>query len=173
VRTSEVYNPETDNGQHCRYEGIDSTIAKTCHISFAQIRRQDPLAADYLAFMACIDRINVQQSLLPSGGSRVQQIKGLGTLTGYAFIIVRASANSAGGRKREVLRYAPPGLLSISYVCSGHEIKAEWEPYLSHAIHAAGCEDAVENAKRASLLSKVGQCQQSLGQYRSAEASHR
>lgn len=52
-----------------RYQGMDSTIAKTWHISFAQIRTEDTLATEYLAFMACINRINVPQSLLPSGGS--------------------------------------------------------------------------------------------------------
>ncbi|KAF2025248.1 HET-domain-containing protein [Setomelanomma holmii] len=83
-----------------RYEGMDSTIAKTWHISFAQIRRQDPLAAEYLAFIACIDRINVPQSLLPSGGSQVQQIKALSTLTGYAFITERQQTVQGPERER-------------------------------------------------------------------------
>jgi tetratricopeptide (TPR) repeat protein len=45
--------------------------------------------------------------------------------------------------------------------------------YLLHAISIAGCEDTVEEATRASLLKRVGLCQESLGQYASAEASHR
>ena len=68
-----------------RYEELDSTIAKTWHISFDQIRKQDPLAAEYLSFMACIDRVNIPKSLLPPGASMIQQTKALGTLTGYAF----------------------------------------------------------------------------------------
>jgi len=43
-----------------RYREMDSTIAKTWHISFDQIRRQDRLAAKYLSFMACINRINIR-----------------------------------------------------------------------------------------------------------------
>ena len=39
-----------------RYQEMESTIAKTWHISFDQILKQDRLAADYLSFMACIDR---------------------------------------------------------------------------------------------------------------------
>ena len=72
-----------------RYQEMDSTIAKTWHISFDQIREQDPLAAEYLSFMACIDRINIQQSLLPPGGSPVQQAKAIGTLKEYAFVTER------------------------------------------------------------------------------------
>jgi len=68
---------------------MDSTIAKTWYISFDQICRQDRLAVEYILFMACIDRINIPQSLLPLRGSLVQQAKALRTLTGYAFIIER------------------------------------------------------------------------------------
>src|SRR2546421_2809355 len=67
------------------YREMESTIAKTWHISFDQIRKQDQLAADYLSFMACIDRVNIPQSLLPLGDS-LQQVKAVGTLKGYAFI---------------------------------------------------------------------------------------
>ena len=68
---------------------MDRMIAKTWHISFEQIQRQDPLAEEYLSFIACIDRISIPQSLLLPGGSIVQQTKALGTLTGYAFITER------------------------------------------------------------------------------------
>jgi tetratricopeptide (TPR) repeat protein len=178
-----------------RYEGMDSTIAKTWHISFAQIRRQDPLAAEYLAFIACIDRINVPQSLLPSGESRVQQIKALGTLTGYAFITERQQTGQGVESEKffDMHRLVYLALVTwlqehgdwAGWVCTatnrlndlvpygGHERKEVWVPYLPHAISIAGCEDAVEEATRASLLGKVGRCQESLGQYASAEASHR
>jgi lipoprotein NlpI len=55
----------------------------------------------------------------------------------------------------------------------GHETKEVWVPYLPHAIYIVGCEDDVEDATRASLLHRVGRCQESLGQYALAEASHR
>ncbi|ETN44091.1 uncharacterized protein HMPREF1541_10956 [Cyphellophora europaea CBS 101466] len=80
-------------GQHFedanRYRDIESTVAKTWHISFEQLRRQDPLAAEYLSFVACIDRIGIAQSLLPLDGSVVQRVKAIGTLKGYAFITER------------------------------------------------------------------------------------
>jgi hypothetical protein len=72
-----------------RYRETENTIAKTWQISFDQIVKQDQLAANYLSFMACVDRLNILQSLLPNDGSTLQQVKALGTLTGYAFILER------------------------------------------------------------------------------------
>jgi hypothetical protein len=69
-----------------RYREMESTIARTWYISFDHIRKQDPLAAEYLLFMACIDCINIPRSLLPPGGSLVQLTKAIRTLKGYAFI---------------------------------------------------------------------------------------
>jgi tetratricopeptide (TPR) repeat protein len=178
-----------------RYEGMDSTIAKTWHISFAQIHKQDPLAAEYLAFIACIDRVNVPQSLLPPRGSRVQQIKALGTLTGYAFITERQQTVQGAERERFFDMHRLVYLALVAWlqehgewaglVCTatnrlsdllpygGHERKEVWVPYLPHAISIASRENAVEEAIRACLLERVGRCQESLGQYASAEASHR
>jgi hypothetical protein len=39
--------------------------------------------------MACIDRINIPQSLLPPGHSSLQRLRALGTLMGYDFITPR------------------------------------------------------------------------------------
>ncbi|KAF3051386.1 hypothetical protein E8E11_011012 [Didymella keratinophila] len=62
-----------------RYEGLDSTIANTWHISFEQIRKYDPSAAELLSLIACIDRVNIPQSLLARNMPLVQQTKALGT----------------------------------------------------------------------------------------------
>jgi hypothetical protein len=67
----------------------EDTVALTWYVSFNKIRRQDPLAAEYLLFMACIDCIDIPQTLLPSGGSLEDQKKALATLIGYAFITER------------------------------------------------------------------------------------
>jgi hypothetical protein len=83
----EVFSERFDDPS--RYRETESTIAKTWQISFDQIMKQDQLAAGYLSFIACVDRVNIPQSLLPNDGSRVQQVKALGTLTGYAFISER------------------------------------------------------------------------------------
>jgi tetratricopeptide (TPR) repeat protein len=178
-----------------RYREMDSTIAKTWHISFDQIRRQDPLAAEYLSFMACIDRVNIPQSLLPPGGSLVRQAKALGTLTGYAFITERQRIMQELDQERFFDMHRLVHMTSIWWLdghnervtwssravarleelvpYGGHERKEIWTTYLSHAIYMAGLSDTVKDTTRASLLDRVGHCQTSLGQYSVAENSHR
>ncbi|KAF2036285.1 HET-domain-containing protein [Setomelanomma holmii] len=131
-----------------RYEGMDSTIAKT----------QDLLAAEYLAFIACID---------------LQQIKALGTLTGYAFITERQQTVQGPERESFFDMHRLEHGERAGWVCTATNRLNDLVLYLPHAISIAGCEDAVDEAIRASLLERVGQCQESLGQYASAEASHR
>jgi tetratricopeptide (TPR) repeat protein len=178
-----------------RYREMDSTIAKTWHISFDQMRKQDQLAADYLSFMACINRINIPQSLLPPNGSLVQQAKALGTLTGYAFITERQQMVQRVDGERFFDMHRLVHMASVSWLDgqgkratwadiaadrlmklvphSGHERKEVWMPYISHAMHSAGLEGAVKEISRASLLRQVGGCQMSLGQYSAAEATCR
>jgi tetratricopeptide (TPR) repeat protein len=178
-----------------RYREMDSTIAKTWHISFDQIRKQDPLAAEYLSFIACIDRINIPQSLFPPKGSAVQRIKALGTLTGYAFITERQQTVQGADKERffDMHRLVHVALIAwlhghsewaswtntvvdrlVEIVpCGGHEGKEVWTPYLLHAIHAAKYEDTVNRTAVASLTHQVGLCQTSLGHYAAAEVSHR
>ncbi|PWO27345.1 EntF, Non-ribosomal peptide synthetase [Pyrenophora tritici-repentis] len=178
-----------------RYHSMDSTIAKTWHISFEQIRRQDPLAVEYLSFIACIDRINIPQSLLLPGGSVVQQTKALGTLTGYAFIAERQQTVPGSSKERlfDMHRLVHMALIwwleghgeradwagtaaaraeeLVPY--GGHEGKEVWGAYLPHVTYVAGLVDVVDGAVSASLLERLGRCQESLGQYPSAETSHR
>jgi tetratricopeptide (TPR) repeat protein len=178
-----------------RYRDMDSTIAKTWHISFEQIRRQDPLAAEYLSFIACTDRVSIPQSLLPPGESIVQQMKALGTLTGYAFITERQQTVPGSNKERhfdmhrlvhmaliwwlegQAKRASWAGIAAaraeelVPY--GGHKGKEVWSAYLPHAMYMAGLVDVLDGATSASLLERLGRCQESLGQYASAETSHR
>jgi tetratricopeptide (TPR) repeat protein len=178
-----------------RYREMDSTVAKTWHISFNQIQRQDRLAAEYLSFMACIDRIDIPQSLLPPGGSLVQQVKALGTLAGYAFITERQQTAHELDQERffdmhrlvhmasawwlddhnERETWASRAVARLEELVpyGGHERKATWTMYLSHAVYVAGLSDTVEETARASLLDRVGRCQATLGQYSAAGTTHR
>ncbi|KAK7177943.1 hypothetical protein PSPO01_16006 [Paraphaeosphaeria sporulosa] len=178
-----------------RYREMESTIAKTWHISFDQIRRQDSLAAEYLSYMACIDRINVPQSLLPPGGSALQQAKAVGTLKGYAFIMERQQASQELESETFFDIHRLVHMASIWWLkehgewtaCmdkvvsrleevvpyGGYERKGAWTKYLPHAIHVATLDSTLDETTRASLLDRVGRCQASLGQYSAAETTHR
>ena len=178
-----------------RYEELDSTIAKTWHISFDQMRKQDPLAAEYLSFMACIDRVSIPQSLLPPGASIVQRTKALGTLTGYAFITERLQTAQESNRdkffdmhrlvhmasacwldthgQRAVWVNAAVARLKEVVPYGGHENKEMWTTYLPHAICVAGMHGTADEAAGVELLDRVGRCQASLGQDSAAETTHR
>jgi hypothetical protein len=52
-----------------RYENIKNPIATTWLISFEHILQIDPLAAECLSFMACVDPKDILQSLLPPAQS--------------------------------------------------------------------------------------------------------
>jgi tetratricopeptide (TPR) repeat protein len=178
-----------------RYREMESTIAKTWLISFDQIRRQDPLAAEYLSFMACIDRINIPQSLLPLRGSPLQQAKAIGTLKGYAFITERQQALPEPESEKFFDMHRLVHMASLWWLdghnaqtawtakaaarleelipYGGHERQEAWTMYLSHAIHVARSDGTLDETARASLLYRIGRCQASLGQYLAAETTHR
>jgi hypothetical protein len=47
------------------FEDIKNPIATMRLISFEHIRSRDPLGAEYLSFLSCVDAKGVLQSLLP------------------------------------------------------------------------------------------------------------
>jgi tetratricopeptide (TPR) repeat protein len=178
-----------------RYQGMDSTVAKTWHTSFQQIQRQDPLAAEYLSFISCIDRINIPQSLLPPGTSQLQHIKALGTLTGYAFLTERQQTVPGSNKERffdmhrlvhmalswwmeahgQRKAWAGTAAARVEELVpfGGHERREIWIAYLPHALHVVGLEDALDSATSAGILERIGRCQRSNGQYVPAELAHR
>ena len=178
-----------------RYHEMESTIARTWHISFDQIRRQDALAAEYLTFMACIDRINIPKSLLPPGGSLARQVEAIGTLKGYAFVTERQQQSQESGNERFFDVHRLVHMASVWWLeghgewskwvgqtaarleelvpYGGHEKRTIWAPYLPHAVHVAGLAGALDDVARGWLLERVGRCQSSLGQYFAAETTHR
>ena len=178
-----------------RYRELESTIARTWHISFDQIRRQDPLAAEYLSFMACIDRINIPRSLLPPGGSLLQQTKAIGTLKGYAFITEQQASQELDserffdmhrlvhmasawwlenhGEQLVWLARAAARLKELILGGGTYKRKETWTMHLSHAIYVTRLDSVLDETVKASLLHQIGLCQASLGQYSIAEMVHR
>lgn len=177
-----------------RYEERESAIGRTWYISFNQIREKDRLAADYLSFMACLDYVNIPQSLLPPGDSIVHQSKALGTLTGYAFITERRRMEQQSGNDRFFDMHRLIHMTSVWWLDDHHERvtwveitmarlnelvphgehkqKDVWTTYLPHAIHVATIDSMSHQAASASLLHRVGRCQASLGQFSAAQATH-
>jgi tetratricopeptide (TPR) repeat protein len=178
-----------------RYGEIESTVAKTWHISFDQIQKQEPLAIEYLSFIACIDRINIPRSLLPPGGSVVQQAKAIGMLKGYAFITEHQHALQELESERffdmhrlvhmasewwlnghdELAAWVTKAATRLEELIpyGEHEKKKQWTAYLPHAIYVSSFDNRLGERVRVSLLDRIGVCQSRLGQYSAAEMVHR
>ncbi len=69
-----------------KHQDVKNPIAITWLISFEQIQIHDPLAAEFLLFIAYVDSKDVPLSLLPLGLLRKEEISALGTLDAYAFV---------------------------------------------------------------------------------------
>lgn len=176
-----------------RYREMESTIAKTWHISFDQILKQDRFAADYLSFMSCIGRVNIPQSLLPPGNS-LDQAKAIGTLKGYEFITEsqKTPHRQLGEKLFNIHRLVhmastwwlkehdewtawtrkAAARLEVLIPYGGHDGKKLWMAYLPHAIHVVALGDTLDDKIKASILDRVGGCEYSLGQYSAAAITY-
>jgi hypothetical protein len=72
-----------DGGQ---YAEAKNPIATTWLISFEKIQLHDPLAAEYLSYMACVEPKSIPQSLLPEAQSPKKMLEAVGTLSAYSFV---------------------------------------------------------------------------------------
>jgi tetratricopeptide (TPR) repeat protein len=83
---SEAFN---DQG---RYKTALNPIATTWLVSFQQIKRENPLAARYLAFASCLSEKNIPQSLF-ARRSEKEMVDALGVLRGYGFFTRHDDSN--------------------------------------------------------------------------------
>lgn len=174
-----------------RYTETKNAIATTWLISFNQIKMQEPLAIEYLSFMACLLHYSIPESILPPTKSKKQFFEALGTLTGYSFLSRKTEEGyknfdmhrlvhlaTRGWLRKEgrleqstmmaVLRLAaiiPPG---------GHKGREEWSAYLPHAVHLLQSETLPHNLDQVRVLfDNTAKCLYSNGQYAQAESVHR
>ncbi|KAH0526001.1 hypothetical protein TsFJ059_009385 [Trichoderma semiorbis] len=168
-----------------RYHDLKNPIATTWLISFEQIRHRDPLAADYLSFMACVDAKDIPQSLLPPGQSRKQEMEAMGTLQGYSFIAKR-SVDSAVTvhrlvhlamrnwlRKEGLLSHWASKTIAILAKNMGSidYDKRTWRSCMPHAHYVLGSPLISEDDKgKLDLLRKYAKCLYYDGRYQEAES---
>ncbi|KAM0521217.1 hypothetical protein ACHAPE_002692 [Trichoderma viride] len=76
-----------------RYKEIQNPVATTWLISFNQILRNDPLAAQYLQFMSILAEKDIPRFLLPKS-TKLETVGAIGTLKGYAFIFEQERGDS-------------------------------------------------------------------------------
>ncbi len=172
-----------------RYSDLKNPVATTWLISFQQIQQRDPLAADYMSFMACIDHKDVPQLLLPPGSSRKQEIDAIGTLSAYSFITRRAEDLAIDlhrlvhltirnwlRNKGVLAEWTRKAVAQLEEVFPDHEHRnrAMWRTYLPHARHVLESNlIAKDDHSRIDLEWKIALCYYSDGRFYEAEAFFR
>lgn len=163
-----------------------NTIATVWLISFDQIRRSEPLAAEILCSMACFDRQAIPRDLLPAGSSPVKLSTSLGLLKGYSLISLGESdqvfemhrlvhmTTRNWSRKNGTFGIQAETCLQtmLQLFPSGeHETLAKCDLYLPHAQALLACEALSKDtdASKAALAHKVSLCLLGRGRYSSAE----
>ena len=157
-----------------RYRDVKNPVATTWLISFEQIRRRDRLAAEYLAFMACIEPKDIPPSLLPPGASLKRENDAIGTLSAYSFVTKRPAdtvldlhrlvhlATRNWLRKEEQLgQSTETAIVRLNEVFpdASHESRSLWRTYLTHVRCALESNSVDKDWKtRMDLMWRYGMC---------------
>lgn len=169
---------------HGRYKTMKNSIATTWSVSWCQLTRTNPVAIDYLSFMACLSNHDISQSLLPPAPSKKQGLEAIGALKAYSFIrkredgpsfdmhpLVHLATRNWCRNERKLQLWTNNAVLRLIELLpdGGHENRATWTAYLPHAEHlltlAIGAED---DSKIVVLAEKLGKCLYSNGEYSEA-----
>ncbi|KAL4892520.1 hypothetical protein BDV59DRAFT_43185 [Aspergillus ambiguus] len=176
-----------DFGDDWRYRDMQNPVATTWLVSFQQIRRSNPVAAEYLSIMGCLHPRDIPQSLLPHVLSRKEEMEAIGLLRAYSFI----SPSDTGDRShfslhrlvhlsiRNWLRlnqqFVPYILKTADILQKEFPTEADcnrslWRQYLPHALALIGENDFHERRQGYTLfLQNVAACLLSDGRYKEAE----
>jgi tetratricopeptide (TPR) repeat protein len=168
-----------------RYPDMKNPIATTWLISFKQIQLRDPLAANYMAFMSCINDQDIPRNLLPDA-PEVEKTDAIGTLIAFGFIKERLKGESYDIHR--LVHIAMQSWLKLNdklISCNEqtlkqiaktfpwpiHENRAVWTMYLPHAqriITSTGFYGGLEEP-RWSLCHDVAEGLRIIGKYEEAE----
>ncbi|RDW92299.1 hypothetical protein BP5796_01693 [Coleophoma crateriformis] len=168
-----------------RYRGMKNPIATTWLISFEQIRKHDPLAVQYMAFMSCIHNQDIQESLLPPAAPD-ETIQALGTLQAFAFINKRLDGECYDMHglvhlvlqnwlklKKEWDNWTITTLRRMHGIFPRpkHENRAIWTGYQIHAQRILTLTNyrSESSIEWCNLASYIGECLLQLGNYQQAE----
>ncbi|KAL4813902.1 hypothetical protein BDW67DRAFT_192655 [Aspergillus spinulosporus] len=175
-----------DFGDDARYQEIQNPVATTWLISFQKIQESNPLAAEYLSFMACVNPREIPQSLLPPAKSKKDKLEAIGLLKGFAFVseqfqdhalnlhrLVRLSARNWLRQHQQfhqqIIKTADQ--LDRVFPDNNHANQELWRDYLPHALSLLDEKEFKEElVKYAYLVQKVGRCLNKEGRYKEAAA---
>ncbi|KAI0098563.1 TPR-like protein [Nemania sp. FL0031] len=169
---------------HGRYKTMRDSIATTWLISLSQLTRTNPVAIDYLSFMACVSSHNIPQSLLPRAPSKKQALEAIGALKAYSFIkkredgpsfdmhpLVHLASKNWLRNEGRLQVWTDQTLLRLVELLpdGGHQNRATWTAYLPHAKYILTSIVAMEGDLQVVILAeKLAKCLYSNGEYNQA-----
>ncbi|KAJ3335087.1 hypothetical protein HDU93_006545, partial [Gonapodya sp. JEL0774] len=170
------------------YEKSQSTVAKTWVVSFKRITQENPLAADILGFMSCIEWKSIPRTILPTAGTAVKMEGAINTLIGYAFVSRRSEETNREDEVYDLHRLVH--LAAWDWLCTQRlaskkmeeaithissifptndwENRERWREYLPHAVKVLGSGEGKELEPRHDLCFLVGRCLNSDGRFAEA-----
>ena len=83
-----------DETRYRNSEHSKNAVASTWLISLDHIRCTDPIAADLLSFMSCIEHKAIPRSMLPWVEPEERMVHAIGTLRAYSFVTRRGDGES-------------------------------------------------------------------------------
>jgi tetratricopeptide (TPR) repeat protein len=170
-----------------RYRDVKSPVATTWLISFEQIQQSNPLAAQYLSFMSCVDPKEIPQSLLPPGSSRKEETDAIGTLNAYSFVsrrpadpvldlhrLVYLATRNWLRKEQKLAQWTERVIVRLQEVFpdDDHKNRSVWRRYLPHACYALQA-DLVDKdwTCRMDFIWRYGMCLYEDGQWDEAEVA--
>jgi tetratricopeptide (TPR) repeat protein len=175
-------------GDDWRYQDMQNPVATTWLISFQQIQRMDPLAAEYLSVMGCLHPRDIPQSLLPAAPSKKRELEAIGLLKAYSFISVSGRSDDACfnlhrlvylairnwlrlNQQMEPYIFRTAGILAERFPTYAAANRPLWRQYLPHALSLIGEKDFREKRQLyLLLLQNIGKCLLSDGRFNEADA---
>jgi hypothetical protein len=170
-----------------RYGDIKNPVATTWLISFEQIQTRNPLAAEYLSFMSCVDAKDIPESLLPPAQSTKAAVDAIGTLSAYSFITRTKHETDPQLDLHRLVHLATRNWLRMEGVLGvwtakslerledvfpdcEHTNKEVWRMYVPHVRYALASQlDEGVETERTELLWKFGECVRMERRYKEAE----
>ncbi|GIJ91451.1 hypothetical protein Asppvi_010416 [Aspergillus pseudoviridinutans] len=170
-----------------RYRNTTNPVATTWLISFEQIQQSNPLAAQYLSFMSCVDPKEIPQSLLPLGSSRKEETDAIGTLNAYSFVsrrpedpvldlhrLVHLATRNWLRKERKLAEWTERVIVRLQEVFPNddHKNRTVWRRYLPHARYALQADLVGKDwTCRMDLIWRYGLCLYQDGQWDDAEVA--
>ncbi|KAJ5987969.1 kinesin light chain [Penicillium waksmanii] len=163
----------SDFGDKMRYSNLTNAVAKTWTITFNKIQCLDPIAANLLKFMSCIEWRAIPYSILPATCSKAQQAKAIGVLCSFSLIeridhgtkfnmhrlvhlAIRIWVANNGQQKKIIM--AAFKQLSAVFPCHYQTNHEKWREYMPHVAHIERYKSHSDSAERAELCLRVAKC---------------